>query len=291
MGKIKNYLILMRPHHYIKNVLIFVPLLFSGSFFDLNLLYKCLLAFFVFSFGASVVYIINDIRDKEKDKIHEVKKNRPIASGKVNIREAIVLIILLGCLSYLFSYLATDNFFDFSYLFVLIYILINIFYSFGLKNIPLLDIAILVLGFLLRVLYGAFIVNIKVSNWLYLTIISLSFYLILGKRRNEIQKNKNKTRKVLQYYNESFLDKNMYMCLALAIVFYALWTVDPINVLKTNNLLIWTVPLIILILMKYSLNIEKDNFGDPIDVILSDKVLLFLVFLYVILIVSIIYFI
>ena len=110
----------------------------------------------------------------------------------------------------------------------------------------------------------------------------------LGKRRNELNKSTS-TRKVLEYYNEKFLDKNMYMCLALFIVFYALWCVDPVTVVKTNNLLIWTVPFVILICMKYSMNIENDNYGDPVDVIFSDKVLLSIGIIYAITMFLIIY--
>ena len=118
---------------------------------------------------------------------------------------------------------------------------------------------------------------------------SVSFYLGLGKRRNEIKKVGNKSREVLKYYNESFLDKNMYMCLSIAIVFYALWTVDSTNILKFGNRLVITVPFVILILMKYSLDVENDNLGDPVDVVLSDKILLVMILLYGISMMGIIY--
>lgn len=286
----KEYVKLMRPKHYIKNVLIFFPIIFSGNYFDWNLLVSVFLGFWSFSLSASIVYIVNDIKDKEKDKLHEKKKMRPIASGKISVRNAIILAIFLLIFSFVFQIFATGKVAHVSYLYILVYILINIFYSLGLKNVPLLDIAILVSGFFIRVLYGASIIGIEISNWLYLTIISVAFYLGLGKRRNEIQKSGSKSREVLKYYNESFLDKNMYMCLSLAIVFYALWTVDPSNVLKTGNLLIWTVPIVILILMKYSMNIENDSFGDPVDVVLEDKILLGIIILYGMMVMGIIYF-
>ena len=286
----RNYIKLMRPKHYIKNFLIFFPLVFSGNFFQKELLVSCIMCFFAFCLSASIVYIINDIKDKEKDKLHEKKKNRPIASGKVSVKNAIVLAILLFFLSYFFQVLASNKLLDFSYLYILLYIILNIGYSLGLKNVPLLDVAILVSGFLIRVLYGASIVDVEISNWLYLTVISAAFYLGFGKRRNEIKKVGNKSREVLKYYNKDFLDKNMYMCLSLTIVFYALWTVDPINVAKASNMLIWTVPFIMLILMKYSMNIENDSFGDPVNVVLEDKVLIITIILYGITVMSLIYF-
>lgn len=285
----KQYLKLMRPKHYIKNLLIFFPIIFSSNLLNLNLLISTIMAFFAFSLSTSIVYIVNDIRDKERDKLHEKKKDRPIASEKVSVKNAIILAICLFFISLLFQIGATSEVTHASYLYILVYIIINLFYSFGLKNVPLLDITILVSGFLIRVLYGASITEISVSNWLYLTIISAAFYLGLGKRRNEIKKSGTKSREVLKYYNENFLDKNMYMCLSLTIVFYALWTVDPNNVLKTGNLLIWTVPIVILILMKYSMDVENDSLGDPVDVVLEDKLLLSIILIYGLVVMGIIY--
>ena len=164
---------------------------------------------------------------------------------------------------------------------LIIYFVLNILYSFGLKNIPILDVAIIVLGFIIRVLFGAILLGIEMSNWLYLTILSLSFYLALGKRRGEISNGNNKTREVLNYYNKDFLDKNMYTFLAISIVFYSLWATDVTMVANTQNKLIWTIPFMIIICMKYSLTVEGDSHGDPVEVLLSDKVLMALVLLYV----------
>ena len=109
-----------------------------------------------------------------------------------------------------------------------------------------------------------------------------SFYLGFGKRRNEIIKNGNKSRKVLSLYNKEFLDKNMYVCLGLAIVSYTLWCVDPATVARIgNDYLFWTIPLVMIILQLYSLNIEGNSHGDPIEVVLSDKKLIAIVILYV----------
>jgi 4-hydroxybenzoate polyprenyltransferase len=157
-----------------------------------------------------------------------------------------------------------------------------------LKNVPLVDVCILVAGFLIRIIYGALITEIEVSNWLYLTVISISFYFALGKRRNELKKmGDGDTRKVLQFYPESFLDKNMYMCLALANVFYALWSMDAGTVASYgSNRLIFTVPIVLPITMKYSLDIEVASDGgvasdgDPVEVLIHDKPLILLCFFY-----------
>ena len=288
MKKLKNYLKLIRVKHYLKNFLIYAPLLFSGNFFKDYYFITTILAFIAFSFMASVVYIINDIKDVEKDRLHPIKKNRPIASGNVSKAEGIILAIILFVISIVINaFISTSTL---SYVILLGYLIMNIAYSFGLKNVPIIDILILSIGFLLRVFYGAIIININVSNWLYLTILAISFYLGLGKRRNEIDKSKD-SRKVLKQYNRAFLDKNMYMCLSLTIMFYALWCVDPINTtrFKGINYLLITVPLVILICMKYSLDIEGDSFGDPVDVVFSDKTILALIAIYGILMLMILY--
>ncbi len=281
-----NYLKLMRPKHYIKNFLIFLPLIFSEQLFsDSTVILNVFFGFTAFSFTSSIIYIINDLIDAPKDRLHEKKKNRPIASKAISEFNAIIFsIILLIVTIVLLSYLKSSSF-----IFILIYFSINFLYSFKLKNIPILDITIIATGFLIRVLYGGSLANVEVSNWLYLTITFISFYLGLGKRRNEIKKTKGETREVLKYYNKEFLDKNMYMCLGATIVFYALWCTDPFLVLKTGNRLIWTVPFVLIILLRYSLQIETKGDGDPVEVISDDKILLSLIALYSLIIFFIIY--
>lgn len=286
MEKIKNYLKLMRIQHYIKNFLIFLPLIFSLNFYDLTMDLKVILGFVVFSLTCSIVYIINDIHDMDKDKMHPKKCKRPIAAGTVSKKEAYVLAVVLLIIIIIINILANLNFFSMGIL--LLYLVLNILYTLKLKKVPLIDVIILVLCYVIRVVYGAVLINVFVSYWLYLTIISFAFYLSLGKRRNELDikdmsgENEN-TREVLKYYTKGFLDKNMYMCLALTIVFYSLWCVDTSTIEKFNvNYLMCTIPLLIIICMKYSLNIEGDSYGDPVEVLLSDRILMILVILYVI---------
>lgn len=270
----KKYLKLMRTHHYIKNSLMFIPLFYSGQLMNGDLLWKSIVGFVAFSFIASVVYIVNDIQDVELDRQHPTKCFRPLASNNITLPRAKLLALLLIVVAISLNIVAAGNSL-LAWSTLLLYLLLNIAYSNGLKNFPIIDIAILVSGFVLRVLYGAGITGIEISNWLYLTIIVMSFYLGLGKRRNELVRQKNVSRKVLKYYNHNFLDKNMYIFLALTITFYSLWTVDPVTITRiSNDYLVWTVPLVILICMKYSLNIEGDSDGDPVEVIMRDKILI-----------------
>ena len=274
----KRYLKLMRIHHYIKNILVFAALACSGQFFDVEKLSSAVAAFVAFSMVSSVVYIINDIRDREKDRKHPTKCNRPIAAGTVSVKSAcvlaaVLLVIAVVCNGVTFRITST--------LLLALYFALNLGYSFGLKNIPIVDISILVAGFLIRILYGALVTGITISNWLYLTVIALSFYFALGKRRNELKQVGGETRKVLKAYPLNFLDKNMGMCLTLANVFYALWSMDEkTRAFYENDYLIFTVPIVLLITLKYSLDVEGDSDGDPVEVLLRDKVLLGLCVLY-----------
>lgn len=282
-----NYLKLMRPKHYIKNFLIFLPLLFSGKLLNFSNILITLGGVICFSLMASSIYIINDIKDKDKDRKHKTKCNRPIASGKITVKNAIIFMFILLILVTVL--VIVMNLSILSIGFLALYFILNLAYSLGLKNIPLIDIIILVSGFVIRVLFGASILSITVSNWLYLTVIAISFYLGLGKRRNEIMKTGSNTRKVLKYYTKEFLDKNMYMFLSMTIIFYSLWTTDVDIVSKSNNLLIWTVPLVIVICMRYSMDIEGESDGDPVEVIMHDKVIISLVFLYALSLITILY--
>ena len=265
---------LMRPKHYIKNLLIFVSITFDRNLFNPAVLGQVMLGFAAFCLLTSAVYVVNDIRDVESDRQHEVKRNRPIASGAVPIPAAWVLAVGLLAAALAIQLAAFGNRGG-SLLLMAAYFAANLGYSLGLKHVPFLDIVLLVLGFVLRVIYGAAIVGSSTSAWVYLTVFSLSFYLGLGKRRNELAKGKDGTRKVLQYYSYEFLDKFMYLCLTLAVTFYALWSADGDIVEKYGtDKLIWTVPLVIIILMKYSADIESNSYGDPVDVVMHDKVLL-----------------
>lgn len=285
----KPYLKLMRVHHYIKNFLVFAALACSGQLFNPEKLLSGIAAFVAFCMVSSVVYIINDIRDKEKDRNHPTKCKRPIAAGTVSVKGACILAVVLVVIAAVCNGL---SFHLSSTLLLSLYLLLNLAYSFGLKNIPIVDVTILVAGFLIRILYGAVVTGITISNWLYLTVIALAFYFALGKRRNELkQVGDGETRQVLKAYPINFLDKNMGMCLTLANVFYALWSMDETTTsFYGNNYLVLTVPIVLLITMKYSLDIEGDSDGDPVEVLLHDKVLLALCVVYLATMFAILYF-
>ena len=241
----KAYIQLLRPKHGVKNLLVLFPLVFSGRLWEGELLARSLWAALAFWGAAGAVYIFNDIRDRDRDRLHPVKCGRPVASGAVSVpraaAEGAVLIVLTAGIFPLGRLPAESGGC------LVLYVLLNLGYSLGLKDVPILDLAILVSGFLLRVLFGAAVTGIAVSGWLYLTVMSVSFYLGLSKRRGELRTARGSVRQVLRFYSDSFLTQNMQMCLTLAVVFYALWTVD-----RASRLL-WTVPLVICLCLKYSL--------------------------------------
>ena len=267
-----DYIKLMRPKHYIKNFLIFLPLIFSGNLLNIEQWILSMLGFVCFSLAASCVYVINDIKDKNKDFKHDSKRNRPIAAGKIKVKNAIIFEFIL--LTILTIIIIISKMPLLSIILLFLYYIINIGYSFGLKNIPILDVIILMLGFLIRVLFGASILSINVSNYLYLTVMSASFYLGFGKRRNEIVEHGSKTRSVLKYYTKDFLDKNMYMFLSMTIIFYSLWAIDLSE--SSGRMLTLTIPIVVIICMKYNLNIEIGKSADPVEVIWNDSVILLL---------------
>ena len=289
----KKYIKLLRVKHYIKNYLVFLPLVFSGNFFNVHFLFIIILEFLSFSFVASAVYIFNDIQDVDKDRKHPVKKNRPLASGEVSLKSAYLVFVIMLIASLSIQVLLI-KYFSFSLstfivttLCLTIYLIINIIYSKWAKHVPIFDITILALGFLIRVYFGGYAIQIPVSNWLYLTILSLSFYLVIGKRRGEYIKSKD-TRPVLQFYNKEFLDKLMYVFLSLTLVFYSLWCVFGAGS-NVSDLLIYSVIIVIFIVMKYSLIVESDSLADPVDVLTHDKTLIISSLIYIVYVGGILY--
>lgn len=283
-----RYLKLMRVHHYMKNLLVFAALVCSGQLFVPAKLCAGVLGFFAFCATSSAIYIINDIRDCEKDRRHPTKCRRPIASGAVSVRNAIILAVVLFVLAAL---LIAPVFKLSAALLLLLYIVLNLAYSFGIKNVPIADITVLAAGFVIRVIYGAQLTEIIISNWLYLAVFAMSFYLALGKRRGElIQVTNGDTRSVLKAYPLDFLNRNMTMCLTLGNVFYALWSMDQVTTaFYHNRLLIFTVPIVLLITLKYSLTIDTASDGDPVEVLIHDRALLLLVLLYLAVMLGILY--
>ena len=267
MQKIKSIIKLLRPKHSVKNLLIFLPLIFGLKHLTFQDLRSSIAGFFVFCFVASSIYIINDYKDINKDRLHPVKKNRPLASGAVTKKEAWICLVTLLSLATLVSIL-----FHFSWVSLALitsYFILNLFYSLGLKNIPIIDVTILATGFLIRLFLGSSLSNIAVSSLLYLVVMSGAFYLGISKRYNEIIKTGSQTRTVLKKYNAEYLKSIMNMFLVLIIVFYTEWCSNVNS--SHRDLFLFSVPLLIILIISYIYTAEKDKYGDPADVIMKNK--------------------
>lgn len=290
--KLKYVIKQLRMKHYIKNGLIFLPLFFSTKLTNISDLIACVSSFISFCFIASMVYVINDLLDARKDRLHKKKRKRPIACYMIKPYEAVVMAITLFIMSIGLSILTFGM--DWLILFILIgYALINFAYSLYLKHLPIVDVFTLASCYLIRLFYGSIVIDVELSNWLFLTVLCGALFMGFGKRRNELKQQKNETRKVNRLYTQNFLDKNMYIAMAMCLVFYSLWAIDFKN-MEYNQfnriLLLSTIPIIYFIMMKYSLNIENENNdGEPIDVLLKDYVLIATVLVFLIFIIFAVY--
>lgn len=272
--KIKSYCSLIRIQHWIKNLILWIPAFYGGVFLQKEVLLQLAAGFLVFSLCSSAIYVLNDLCDIEKDRQHPIKCHRPLASGTVTKKEGITLLCICTAAALLLNFLLSG--FQIGALIPILYLILNLLYSKSWKNRPVIDLVILVSGFVLRMLYGSFITGVRISNWLYLTLIALSLFMAFGKRRNEKMTCGESSRSVLGFYSETYLNSSMYMYLAIFLVFYALWSVD------TGALpgMIYTVPLVIVMMMRYTYLLERDEHGNPVDMILGDKLLLLLGALY-----------
>jgi len=311
MKLIYNLLRLVRPRQWIKNFAIFAAITFSGELFDLPVLEKVLLGFFVFCGLSSATYIVNDIFDVKKDRLHPFKKFRPLAKGDIPIPFAAALATFLIIISLFMAREVTPAFFALS----LTYLAIQFLYSSYLKSVAVLDILLIAAGYILRVYGGEFASGFHISVWLLLTTISISLFLAVGKRRSELTLllgNKNidiaATRKSLSHYSERLLDVYASIFATSTFVSYSLFTFlenprgfklaigvflpDFLPAFFQRKWLMITIIPVVYGLMRYLQDIYEKNEGEsPEKVLLSDIPLLTTVLIWIILVIGIIYFI
>ena len=283
----------MRPYQWVKNVFVFVPLIFSKNLFELPLFTEALLTFFAFSMAASAIYVVNDIADREYDKMHPVKRDRPIASGQVAVKEGWGLSILLLVGSFIFlSFVSTRLPVGLA---IAGYIAINLFYSFRLKRVVLIDLFVIAVGFILRILAGGFAIDVKVSSWLIMTTLFISIFLGVAKRRGEFVLVGNSyddpTRKVLSDYDLSLIDQILSVSAASVIITYALYSVSErtVRAFHTESLIFTTV-FVTYGIFRYLYLVHKMGLGEnPTKVLFTDKPMVVNTALYVISVVAILY--
>ena len=203
LAEIRGLIKLIRPKQWVKNSFVFAPLIFAGQFLKLNSIYSTFLAAFLFCLAASAVYIVNDLQDIDKDRAHPEKcKKRPLASGQVSPKSAIVLLVLIY-IALGFAWFVAPKVIDV----ILVYLLLNWVYTFKLKHEPVIEIFIVAFGFVLRVYAGAVALAVPVSHWMFITTLSISLYLASIKRRQELVQNGSQGRGVLAHYSVSLIDR------------------------------------------------------------------------------------
>lgn len=267
---------LIRPKQYVKNLLVFFPLFFALKINNIQLLQQASFAFISFCFAASSIYIVNDIRDIEKDKAHPEKKNRPIAAGKIKIKTAIVFSMIFILIALFISFYSSKN----MGFIILSYLFINFLYSFGMKNIPLIDIFIISTGFLMRLLagteYGA-VEGILPSHWIIIMTFLLSLFLAFAKRRDDLVLAEKgvEVRKSIEGYSIEFINASMSVMSAVLIVSYLLYTLDPEvkEHFKTSNLYVTAVFVILGIFRYMQITLVFKNSGSPTDIVYKDRFL------------------
>lgn len=261
---------LLRPHQWVKNFFVLIPLIFSRSFWNPEQLFFALAALLVFVFASSSVYVLNDLMDYEKDRLHPLKKKRPIASGKVSVRRAAVLWVLLLLLT-IFSALALSPGFFFI---VLGYLIMTMSYSFFLKRVLFLDVILIALGFVFRVLGGGVAIGVMVTDWMIVLVFLFTLFLAISKRRQEIknlERRSKKTREVLSQYTIDLIDQLNAITVPIVIMAYIFYTFSE---RQNNPFFIATIPLIVYCFFRYLYLLKNTRFGESSADYLRDVTLL-----------------
>ncbi|MFC1755768.1 decaprenyl-phosphate phosphoribosyltransferase [Patescibacteria group bacterium] len=296
-----------RPRQWLKNFSLFAAPLFAGVLFKPEILFISLKAFIAFCAISSAAYFINDIIDAPKDRLHPIKKNRPIASGKLKEKTAWITAFFLVFGSIVFSIYSIGTFYAFA---LISYILIQFAYTLYLKNIIILDSLTIATLFVIRVFAGGFATETSVSSWMTLAVIGLSLLLAFGKRRSEktlvagyMGEETGKTRATLKHYPDNLLDSMISMSATYAIITYSLFvffispesfsrTLMPFipSIIRSPKWMMLSIPMVIYSVARYLYVIYEKHEGEsPARVLLSDYPLLISVVLWGMFIVGVLY--
>lgn len=251
----------LRIKHWIKNVVIFAAPLFALKIQPVHLGWVTV-GFFAFSFLASAFYLINDVVDIEKDRNHPTKKNRPIASGEVSIFAALTTAAFLAIGSIGIAFYLDINF----GLILCTYALLQLLYNWQLKQVVILDIMVVALGFVLRAFSGAVIVNVAASGWFLLCVGFLAFFLAIEKRKAELANGSENTRVVLQHYSLNWLHRMENVATSAAIITYSLWTIES----NQSKWFLLTIPLVVYVIFKYQ-QLSETKIAETPELIMLKK--------------------
>ena len=264
-------MISLRPAQWAKNLFVLAPLVFGGLLLDPRAALRALLALAAFCAASSAVYLVNDLRDREEDRRHPLKRLRPLAAGTLAVPTAVAAVVLLGAAA-----LAVAVYLGLDFALILVaYLGLNLLYTFWFKHMVILDVMSISLGFVLRVLAGAAALDVLVSRWLFLCTTFLALFLAFSKRRHEITLLAGEAsgqRRVLDHYSPAFLDQMINVVTASSVVAYALYAVAPETVEKYHTEdLIYTIPLVLYGVFRYLyLMYQRPGERNPTEAILRD---------------------
>lgn len=266
----------MRPAQWVKNLFVFVPLFFGGYLFDTVAWKHALLTFCSFSLMASAIYIFNDIRDRESDKLHPVKRFRPLASGALPIWMAVCEALLLIAGSVLISWFTLGTVGPAVSLVIGAYLLLNICYTLGLKNYAIVDVFIIAIGFVLRLISGGVACDIELSPWIVLMTFLLTLFMAFAKRRDDVllrERDGIVTRPNTQRYNMAFMNSVLGIIASVTMVCYIMYTLSDEVMTRFDNKYVYIscIPVLAGIIRYLQISIVDERSGNPTRVLLKDR--------------------
>lgn len=281
---------LVRPRQWIKNAFVFIPFFFGDKLTDFKLVIAGIIVFIAFCFASGSIYILNDLSDIEFDRRHPEKKGRPLAAKKVSINTAVLVMILFASLAVIMGFWHSNQ----VGIVIVSFIMLNIFYSVYFKNIVLLDIFCIAIGFLLRIIGGIYACTVPPSKWIIVMALAIALFLAVGKRRADLltaDESIKNHRIVLKSYCMRTIDQMIVILAAMIIITYSLYaTSDYVTGRYGTDAMIYTIPFVIYGLFRYLYVVnDKGSTGDPTKILLSDSHLFLCVFAWLVLCGTIIY--
>jgi 4-hydroxybenzoate polyprenyltransferase len=288
MLSFRAIIVALRPHQWTKNLLVFAPLALSKHLFEADAFLRSAAAFALFCALSGTVYLINDLVDLARDRLHPKKRLRPLASGALSVPAARVSAVVLGVMGLVLSAFLGAGFF----MAALAYVGLNLLYSFWLKRVVILDVIAISLGFVLRAVAGALAISVQFSDWLLVCTLLLALFLALAKRRHElVTLDGTGHREILAEYSPYLLDQMIAVVTASCLMAYAFYTLAPETVEKyRTDRLSWTIPFVLYGIFRYLYLVHgKEEGGSPTDLLLTDRPLLADVALWAAALVAIVY--
>ena len=285
---------LIRPHQWVKNLFVFLPMFFDGELLNVAYLGAAVAAFFAFSFMASSIYCINDIKDVEGDRAHPRKCHRPVASGAVSERTAWVATLFLMALSVAISVICLGSGLGRVLMILGIYWLMNVAYCFRLKHVPIVDVFMVAIGFVLRLCLGGVVTDTELSPWIVCMTFLLTLFIAVAKRRDDVviyEREGTVVRHTSTFYNLAFLNQTLGILASVTIVCYVLYTVSPETVARFNSRYVYVTAVFMLagLLHYLRLVLVENRSGDPTAIVLHDRALMLCIALWLLSFLIIIY--